>query len=318
MAQNLNKYQSLIEKKKNLSDEEQVFEAGKLIRDIEMVDVDQAYRKVQQKVYSKGRILKIYTSISRYAAILILPLLFFAIWSIEKPNQEITEQEITCPLGLRSQITLPDGSHIWLNSGSTIKYSSPFVGKNRCVELEGQAFLNVTKNKKSPFSIQAGNVKVNVTGTQFDFKSYPDDRIAEVTLKEGSINLSLLSEGVETSHAKMKPGDHFIFNKNTKKAFISNKNIDRYILWKDNMLIFDETPMTEVKKILERWYGVDIEIKNKVVESYKFTTTFKNKSLSQVLELLELSSPIKIDYLHARVNRKTKQVTNSKIIISQK
>uniref|UniRef100_UPI003217BC3A FecR family protein n=1 Tax=uncultured Draconibacterium sp. TaxID=1573823 RepID=UPI003217BC3A len=317
-----NKYKTFVESKKNLTNEEQVFEAGKLIREVEHVDVDSAFQNIQKRISAKGKILRIYSDINRYAAILLLPLIFVSIWALlnksNEPTQELVFQEITCPIGMRSQVTLPDGSQVWLNSESVIKYSIPFVRENRSVVLIGQAFLDVTKNENSPFTIQSGNVKVNVVGTQFDFKSYPNDNSVEVILKEGKISLSLLSGENGVSNIEMIPGDHFTFDKTTKSALVSNKNIENYIGWKENKLIFDETPLPELKNILERWYGVEIEIADKSIESYKFTTTFNNESLHQVLELLELSSPIKIDYIPGKVDKINNEIIKAKIRISKK
>ncbi len=318
-----NHINAFIKGRKNLGNEEQVLEAGKLIGEIEEVEVDTAYFNVQQRISTKGKLLKLYTVVSRYAAILVLPLLFVSIWALLntkqiEPNEEFAMQEITCPVGMRSQVTLPDGSQVWLNAESTIKYALPFVRENRTVELFGEAFLDVTKNTNSPFSIQSGNVKVNVVGTQFNFKSYGNDNRIEVTLKEGKINLDLMLGNAESSSTEMLPGDHFVFDKITHKAFVKNQDIDNFLGWKDNKLVLDETPILEMKKILERWYDVEIEIADKSIENYKFTTTFENETLEQVLELLELSSPINMEYIPARIDKTTKQVINSKIIISKK
>jgi ferric-dicitrate binding protein FerR (iron transport regulator) len=318
-----NHINAFVEGRKNLSNEEQVFEAGQLIAEIKEVDVDAAYSTIQQRISKKGRLLKLYAVVSRYAAILVLPLLFVSIWALlnnkqVEPNEELVMHEITCPVGMRSQVTLPDGSQVWLNAESTIKYSLPFVRENRSVELMGEAFLDVAKNANSPFSIQSGNVKVNVVGTQFNFKSYDNDNRVEVTLKEGKINLGLMSGDTEISTTEMLHGDHFVFDKNTYKATVKNQDIDNFLAWKDNKLVLDETPILEMKKIMERWYGVEIEIADKSIENYKFTTTFENETLEQVLELLELCSPIKMEYIPARIDKTTKQIINSKIIISKK
>lgn len=318
-----NKYKAFVKKRKALSEEEIVFEAGKLIKELDEIDVDSAYAGIQERISSKGRLLHIYTSFSRYAAILILPLIFITVWTLSNKDkniasQEFAIQELTCPVGMRTNVTLPDGSKVWLNSESTIKYSIPFTGKSREVELVGHAFLDVTKNPDAPFSITSGNVRVDVLGTQFDFKSYPEDETVEVTLKEGSINLSIETGNADKSKTRMVPGDHFVLNKTSHKASIKNESVENYIGWVDNKLIFDETPLPEMKRILERWYGVEIEIVDKSIESYKFTTTFNNESLSQVLELLELSSPIKMEYIPGKVDKATNQITKAKIEISKK
>lgn len=319
-------FREFIESQKSLSNEEMVFNSGKLIKRTKAIDVDKAYSTVQKQLSSKIRMISIYTTVSRYAAILVLPLIIFSIWStlknnkieIQEAKQEFSIQEVNCPVGMRSKLILPDGTRVWLNAKSSIKYSLPFVNDERSVELNGEAYLEVAKNKKIPFNIRSGKVKVEVLGTQFNFKSYPDDKTVEVALKEGSINLNLISQGNKTSSTQMVPGDYFVFDKTTEKATITNKNLDNYFAWKKNIIVFDETPMLKMKQILERWYGVEIEITNKTIESYKFTATIDNEPLNQVLELLEISSPVRLEYIPAKFNKKLNKTTKAKIRILDK
>lgn len=316
------KLKTFIDHTNSGANEEMVYRAGKLIQEVDEIEVDEAFTTVLKRISPLGKMKRIYLTMSKYAAILVLPLIIFTIWSLlqktETTTAEYVVQQVNCPIGMRSNITLPDGTNIWLNSESSIKYSLPFIREERNIELIGEAFLNVAKNEKSPFVIQSGKVKVDVLGTQFNFKSYPDDNTIEVSLKEGKIDLNLISGGNAYSKTKMMPGDHFVFQKTTNKAKVENIDITNFIGWKDEKLVFDDTPMPEMKRTLERWYGVEIVIADKIVESYTFTTTFENESLSQVLELLELSSPIKMEYVPGKIDRKKNQTIKSKIIISKK
>lgn len=317
------KIKSFIQENQKLNKDEQLLAAERVIEEISEVDVDVALYAVQKRISTKGKLLKIYTVASRFAAILILPLIVFSVWTYMNRQpviraEKLTEQTITCPLGMRSQVNLPDGSLVWLNAGSTIKYSVPFINETRKVELEGEAFFDVVKNEKSPFSVRSKKIRVNVLGTKFNFKSYSEDKDVEVALTEGSVDLSILSGSAEISNTEMKPGDHFSFNRNSSEAKIKNHDLSNLIGWKNNKLIFDDTPILEMEKILERWYGVEIEVADEGIESYKFTTTFENLPLEQVLQLLELSSPIKMAYIPAKFDKKSNQLIPPKVRISKK
>ncbi len=310
--------------KKKLSQAENIVKTAILIDKISEINVNSAFLEVENRINKGNKIIQFYSQFSKYAAILILPLTFVIIWNLwlNKPTDYagiLTVQEINCPVGMRSQVSLPDGTKIWLNSESTIKYTLPFVRKTRKVELIGEAFLEVEPNKKSPFIIQSDNIKVNVVGTKFNFKSYPEDNNIEVTLKEGKINLNILDGSKKSNNIELKPSEHFNYNKKTIKASITTTEIEKFIRWRNNILVFENTPMSELEKTLERWYGVEITISDKEIEEYRFTTTFENESLHQVLELLELSSPtIRIDYKPGFYNAKTNELLKSKITITKK
>jgi transmembrane sensor len=108
-------------------------------------------------------------------------------------------------------------------------------------------------------------------------------------------------------------------NKTTGKVRLENKNLNKHISWVKNIIIFDETPMPEVAKTLERWYGVEVVVADAEINKYRFTTTFENESLFRVLELLELSSPaIKIKYTPGKINRQTNIATQSTVTITKK
>ena len=304
-----------------LSNEQCVYSAGKLIEQIEEVDVDMAFKTVEQRIEPQQKLRRLYQQFSKIAAVLIIPLFIislrsaFVYFSSECNLQ--TQNEITCPTGIRSKVVLPDGTVVWLNSESKIKYSIPFVNSTRNVELIGEAFLDVAKNEKSPFVIESRDAKIRVLGTQFNFKAYPDEDKTYVSLIEGSIQLNLRIDGENVSETKLHPGEYLIFDRMERKAHISTEKIENHIGWVNNRLILDDTPMLEMEKILERWYGVDVEVLSQDVYAYKFTTTFDNLPLNQVIDLLRLSSKIDIKYIPGEYDKQTKQISKSKILISK-
>jgi ferric-dicitrate binding protein FerR (iron transport regulator) len=309
-----------------LSSEDKKLEAGLLVEEIKSVNVDNAYVKVCSQIKTQSQSTRIITIITRIAAVFTLPLLVFTIWSLffqekhsELAENEITWHEIQSPAGMRSHVVLPDGTDLWLNAESKIKYGIPFIREKREVVLTGEAFLKVVKNDKKPFIVNAGAATVKVLGTQFNVKAYPEDELIEIALTEGSVEFAGITSEGKKATAKLAPNDYMALDKTTGNLVLENKNLNKHISWVKNTIIFDETPMSEVAKTLERWYGVKVVVANSEINKYKFTTTFENESLFRVLELLELSSPeIRIKYNPGIIDRQTKIASQSTITITKK
>lgn len=320
------KIEKFIEFRNGLSSEDKKMEAGLLVEEIKFVDIDSAYQKVSSRIKTQSQTTRIITIITRIAAVLTLPLLAFTVWSLffqEKPAElaqnDITWHEIQSPAGMRSHVVLPDGTDLWLNAESKIKYGIPFTRENRQVELSGEAFLKVVKNENAPFIVKAGAASVKVLGTQFNVKAYPEDEKLEIALTEGSIEFTGTTDDGKKAAATLIPNDFLAMNKTTGKFHLENKNLNKHISWVKNAIIFDETPMPEVAKTLERWYGVKVEVANAEINKYRFTTTFENESLFRVLELLELSSPsVKINYTPGKIDKQTNIATPSTVTITKK
>lgn len=321
--------EDFLEFRNGLNSENKKLEAGLILDEIKKVDVDTAFHKVTSRIKAQSQTTQIVTTITRIAAVLTLPLLAFTIWSLflqqdksATPNvvqNEITWHEIQSPAGIRSHVVLPDGTDLWLNAESKVKYSIPFTRENRQVEVTGEAFLKVVKNEKAPFIVNAGAASVKVLGTQFNVKAYPEDEQLEIALTEGSIEFNGSTADGKKAAATLIPNDFLAMNKTTGKFRLENKNLNKHILWVKNIIIFDETCMPEVAKTLERWYGVKVVVADAEINKYRFTTTFENESLFRVLELLELSSPaIKIKYSPGKINKQTNIATQSTVTITKK
>jgi len=148
-------------------------------------------------------------------------------------------------------------------------------------------------------------------------KAFSEDEALEVVLKDGQVSLLSEKSGVENS-IRMNPGERAVFMKESGKLEVKKEKIDKYIAWQQGKLVFDETPMTEVAGMLERWYGIEVEVKDPEVRKYRFNTTFENNPLHQVLELLALSSPIDIRYIPATIDEQKQIKSLAKVVIERK
>jgi transmembrane sensor len=314
--------------RKELSPFSKKLEAAKLIEQAATVDVDSAYRKVSGKINKKNSSTVFFSTLTRLAAILTLPLLAFTIWSLffqpghsakQVSTGEMTRQTIQCPVGMRSHMVLPDGSHLWLNAGSEVTYGTPFVTENRRIELRGEAYLDVTPNESAPFIVETNHASVEVLGTQFNVNAYPGAENTEVVLKEGKVKFRFTGKDRGIKYYDLKPNDYLKFGHTGQTLQVRNQNIEKYIAWHKNILVLDDTPMEEVARLLERWYGVKVILGSDEIKKYKFTTTFNNEPLFRVLELLELSSPLlSIQYTPGKLDEDSKTASQSIVTITQK
>lgn len=312
----------LLEERKNQDIESQISEASRIVSEIEAIDSQSAYLRISKKIQSHSRASLFLQTLTRVAAVLFIPALIAFIWLYNQPKAPLVSlpyamQEISTPSGVRSKIVLPDGSTVWLNAQSTLKFRAPFDPFSRDVTLTGEAFFDVKKNPDAPFIVQSGTARVKVYGTRFNCKAFTEEDKIEVVLEEGKVSLN--TGGVEKVIEKiLKPGDRAVIDKVGNQTNITNEKVEKYIAWHDGKLVFDETPMQEVAIRLARWYGIDVVIDDPRISKYKITTTFDNESLHQVLELLGMSSPINIQYVQATVDQTTQEQTKSKVIFSRK
>lgn len=316
------KIKDLIEIRSSQEAEDQIIEARQIVGEIGEIDSRVAFAHVSDRIRKSQPAYRFLNFAMRIAASLFIPLLLASSWLFYKQysqaeTSELAMQEVTSPAGIRSQVILPDGSKVWLNAESTLKFSVPFQKNIRNVDLQGEAYFEVTKNQKQPFVVHSGNIEVKVLGTQFDCKAFEEDKTIEVILEEGSVALnSNVGSGLEESI--LKPGDRAVIEKSTGKTLIRNEEIGKYIAWHNGKLVFDNTSMEEVSSMLERWYGVEVVVKDKDILNYRFTTTFDNESLFHVIELLSLSSPIQMKYVQASIGKDNITQTRAKVLISKK
>ncbi len=264
--------------------------------------------KIEEGVFinrNKSRVGFVYY-LSRIAAVLFIPLLVVSLlllFQVQSFKSDSSWAEIQAPYGTRTEFQLPDGSTGHLNGGSTIKFPTRFPDKFRNVELMGEAFFDVVSNHKRPFIVSTEKIDVKVTGTSFDVMAYPDEARTEVTLLSGKVEVFRKKEGVITSIGVLKPDELLIYNIKSDSRKIRSVNSTDKISWVEGKLIFKYEPFVEVVRKLNRWYNVNIEVKDTLLESYIYYGSFQNEPLDEVLKLLQYTAPIK----YQDIQRKRKQ-----------
>lgn len=229
------------------------------------------------------------------AAAILIPLLITnsIFWFIlEKPTSKIAWQEVYVPRGEKQQIIFQDGTRVWLNSDTKLKYPVEFSGNLREVKLEGEAYFMVKKNPDKPFIVKVNNLSVKVTGTSFNVKAYRDEKLITTTLDEGKISL-LTKQKNELVEYTLLPGQEASYSKANSDISVVKSVVDHNSSWKEKNIIFENTPLLEVVKTIERWYNVKCVIMDQRLSDYTYTITFRNEPLQNVLSELEKITPIR-------------------------
>ena len=209
-----------------------------------------------------------------------------------KQEGKVLYNTITTPRGGQYQVELPDGTTVWLNAASSLTFPTAFVGKERRVDLKGEAYFEVAKDHKRPFHVTANNTDVQVLGTHFNIMSYPDEESINTTLLEGSIKLT--ANGITK---QLRPGIQAIVNKQTNVIEENRPNIKQVMAWKNGEFRFRNTEIKELMRQVGRWYDVDIEYQTKSTNQYFTASLPRMQNISALLQVLELTGTVhfKID-----------------------
>jgi transmembrane sensor len=246
------------------------------------------------KASSNGRIVP-WRIISRIAASVVLAMgIFYVINNYQSTENAITNLVSTTikenPAGRKSQVFLPDGSIVWLNSASSIEYIDDFVGDKRVVKLKGEAYFDVAKDENKPFIVQSNNISVMALGTAFDVRAYEGDDAFEVVLVEGKVQVESIDDGGKNLTAFLEPGEYLKYDKLNKKGLKGKADVKSEMAWKNGVIHFDRASFEDVILELERWYGVEVEVENKGRQGeWQYSSEFDNQSLEVVLKSIGYS-----------------------------
>ena len=249
--------------------------------------------------FSVSRILKIYQKV---AAFLLIPIIGFGIiyWVIQydKPDGQYTET--IAPRGQKSQIVLADGTKVWLNSDTKIKYPGSFSKDQRDVYLDGEAFFEVSKNAHQPFVVHTSQVNVKVLGTKFNVKAYADETEIETSLFEGKINLEMNSSSIETTVEKeVEPGQSFVYSKTDHQLVANHFPQDEINGWKNNQLIFKDDTFSNLVRKIERWYDVKVVYNEKQFDDRRLTVElYEGERLDRLMSIISLA--LSVDYKYEK------------------
>ena len=212
---------------------------------------------------------------------------------------------IQTPKGGRYNITLPDGSRVWLNSASTLSYPTAFASSERKVKLIGEAYFEIAKRKNVPFRVESNNQVVEVLGTHFNINSYEDEAFIKTTLLEGSVRIILKSAKPNTQ--LLKPGEQSLTSSAGPDIKIQHTDTEKAIAWKNGYFKFKNTPIRDIMREIERWYDVELVYDGKLAAD-EFTGYISNDvKISGVLKMLEESGGIKFTVKGRKVKVKSIQ-----------
>lgn len=222
-------------------------------------------------------------TLSRYAAALILAGAVAAVvlLGINRPDSSRDLTAVVMP-GNRTELFLPDGSKVKLNSVSELSYDCNDRNR-RVVRLTGEAYFDVAKDADRPFIVEVGDMNIEVHGTSFNVNAYNLQRV-ETALVSGSV--SITGEALKGRSYKLRPGEIAVFNAGSGAISISNSDMSLATGWTRGRLVFEDEPLAEVIRRIERWYGVDIELKRPGISSDRLTGAFQREDISDVLESL--------------------------------
>ena len=252
--------------------------------------------KIEDKQLSSRK--QLFIRFRKVAAIFILglliPTIYFMLLNPQKDNKKVVYLKESLSNEKIRKMTLPDGTAVWLMSGSTITYPSNFIGtKTRNVEITGEAFFNVAKDSLHPFILNLGEVGLKVVGTSFNVMNYSDEDRVNVVLKTGKVDMFIGKYNPDDDFVHLAPGQLMTYKKGKPEFMLSNVDVAKYTSWVNGTLLFHNDRFEEVLKRLGKWYNITIEINDYEVKDFLFTATIKNENLDQIVDLLKYSTPFK-------------------------
>lgn len=247
------------------------------------------YDLIKLKISKRDALTKKMRFISIAAAFVLCIIGGYSLGHI-MPDDKIQTITYNCVTGGYSSFLLPDETKVYVNSGTKLIYPIRFTGKTREVEVDGEAYFEVTKDEEKPFIVKTDHISVKVLGTSFNLKSYSSDTTSILSLVSGSVEYQI--NGSDESF-RLKPNEQMIFTKNTGKTEIKNFNTEYLIAWKDGNLSFAKTTLEELCKILEQRFGYKIIIENKELSKMVLTGSFSNnENIFQILDVIKISKDI--------------------------
>ena len=215
-------------------------------------------------------------------------------------SRELVYNTLTNPRGSKViDMILADGSHVWLNAGSSVTYPVAFIGDERKVNITGEAYFEITHDASKPFIVSKGDMNVTVLGTHFNVNAYDDEDEIKVTLLEGSVKVADNGQTVT-----IKPGQQAEIAQNDKINVANNINLDEVTAWKEGLFHFESAALPDILKQFARWYDIDVSFEGKIPTDKFFVLVNRNSSLVSVLKALQASG-IKF------------QIENKKLIVTK-
>ncbi len=216
-----------------------------------------------------------------------------------EPNVEIENNDeeeyntLQTPIGGEYNLVLADGTKIWLNAASELKYPVLFDRKNRKVFLKGEAYFEVAENKNKPFVVNINEMKITVLGTKFNIMAYHNEKNIKTTLVSGSVRIETISKNKNNEEVYLQPGYQAVLDKESQQLKVNEVDTKIYTAWINGKFVFNNETLDEIMRKLERWYDFKTYFYDKKTMNYHFSGTLKRyENISNILEMIELTTKI--------------------------
>jgi ferric-dicitrate binding protein FerR (iron transport regulator) len=257
----------------------------------EKINVDSAWELVNTRTINKNATLKKYLAYSAIAASIIIAFALF----LNPFNNNVSTQQIVQTINTIEHVDLTDGSIIDINRHSTLSYPEQFNSKVRNVTLTGEAFFEVSKEKKRPFIIHTDNMNIRVLGTSFNIKAYPKSTINEVTVENGMVEVS--SVNGMSKPIVLKAGDKAIFHTENNSLIKVTNNNSNFLSWKTKELIFKNEKLSNALSLIEEVYNVNILVPETIkTDELIISATFDKNTIEHIIQTLNSIHPIHLTY----------------------
>lgn len=217
---------------------------------------------------------------------------------------EVMYNTVSTPRGGQYQLILSDGSKVWLNAESSIRFPATFIGKERNVQLTGEAYFEVVKNAAQPFLVEMNNgMTVEVLGTQFNVMAYDDEEMIKTTLVEGKVKIKKIGTG----DIVLAPSQQAKLSKAANTLSVDkNPDVSKAVAWKNGLFDFDDDKLSDIMRQLSRWYDVDMDYSMSLSDPHFTGSIRREVNISQVLHMLELAGGVQFTIVGKKIVVKTK------------
>jgi len=205
-------------------------------------------------------------------------------------SSAILYNTVSTPRGGQYQVVLPDGSKVWLNAASSLRFPTAFAGKERGVTLSGEAYFEIAHNKSMPFKVRVDELEVEVLGTHFNMMSYKNEAVTSTTLLEGSVRVSSLPAAGDAGHrVVIRPGQQAGIRQHSSVFIVHEADIESVVAWKNGLFQFNSADIQTIMRQIERWFDVNVHYEGPIPEGHYSGTVGRNNSLLTVLRIFEES-----------------------------
>lgn len=210
---------------------------------------------------------------------------------------EVAMHRLVTPRGGEYSVVLEDGTRVWLNAETELRYPEAFIGNERRVELSGEAFFDVAHDSDRPFIVNTSAQEVIVYGTSFNISAYDEDDFEYTTLVEGSVGANVLGD-----EARLSPNEQLLFHKAERIVEVHEVDVYQYVSWKDHVFYFEGMELSSIMRVLSRWYDFDYRFDSNKGEEILFTGGFKrHDSFESIIERIELTNEVRFKVEDGRV-----------------